>query len=221
MLRSIYDFKEIITNPGRKRYFPDLWNDAYALCDGDYFMHLENDFYWDVPGAVYWAIEALKNLPNIDYVRTDIVPWYPRQMESFVQVGPKSVGILAPPPNGPGYQFTLNPHVRRDRFPVKEGFPKASTMKHFEYEIVEQWLAEGKRSACFINNHFRHLGVIDAGSHIKVWYAERMTWNRNNPDFDPMTEFKKITDNREYIDLFSKYLNSNNWDKLVEGITAG
>lgn len=211
-IKSLYDFDLIITNPGRRRFRFDLLNDAAAFCSGDYFMHTENDFYWENQDALRNGIMALEAFPELRLVRLEgIIPWFRRQFEWIKPIGVDEVGLLKLPPDGPVHQFVLGPHVRIDKFPVKNGFLKRATpFKQPEAVMAQQWTKEGKRSGCLLGGNFRHLGIYDSGGRYKPYYADRLTHRRRERTIDnPLEEFKAFCDNAEYIELFKQYLKEN------------
>ena len=190
-----------------------ILNKAQILCDGDYYMFLENDFYWDNPDAISNAIIALETIPEVDLVRMEIIPWHEEQMRKIIPVGTDRLGILKLPPEGPRYQFVLNPHLRRDKMPVKGGYLSPLAGKGFEMTIVEAWLRENKTSGCLLGENFRHLGLWNTGSRFKKNYIPRFTLQRRRrvtEPFNPIKEFAMFCDNKYYQELFRRYLDNNN-----------
>jgi len=208
-LMSIHEFDLIVTNPNRKRFRFDLLNDAYNFCSGDYFVHTENDFYWETHSALENGIKALDAFPEIRLVRIEgLIPWHRKQFEWIKPIGTDEVGLLKLPSEGPLHQFVLGPHVRLDKIPVKNGFLRMATpRKQPEAVMAQQWTREGKRSGCLMGNNFRHLGIYDSSGHYKPYYAERFTLRRGERTIDdPLKEFKKFCNNEEYVKLFKQYL---------------
>lgn len=224
MLESIYSWDEIVTNPNRKRWFVDMWNDAYALADGDYYMHLENDFYCTNVEAIPNSIWALENYPDVDMIRMEIIPWRDDQMKEFRLVPTEEIGLIKKfADGGPGYQFVLNPHIRRDQYPVEGGWPKTPPKGHFEAVLAKQWEGEEKQTACLYGDNWRHIGVYAEGGSFKGYYIERFTlirWkyikgmNEYIRDFDPVIEFMQFCSEPLYIELFKRYING-------KGINSG
>ena len=209
-LSNICDFDHVVMNP-QKRFYIDLLNDAYNFCSGPYYMHLENDFYWDNPLCLESALSALEQFNDVDFVRFEHLPFTRNQFSEFRKVPHDELGILK---RDVPYQFNLNPHIRRVKFPTKTGFPQEdSTDKHFERIMDKTWIADGRVSSCLFGNNFRHLGIYDEFGFYKPYYAERFTLRKWEKTIDrPLYEFDQFCSNFHYRQLFMRYLHDN-WSK--------
>lgn len=215
-LQKICNFDHILSS--RKFRF-DLMQDAYELCSGDYFMHLEDDFYWDNPNAVKNAIWVLENNPDISFVRMSFLPFHEKDFTRIIDVKDDKFGIFLPRKNGGvAYQFCLNPHIRKDKIPIPSGFIDAKTyLKLSKTNPIqpERWMSDrwdelNKLSGCLMGKNFRHLGLYDTGGHKKFWYADRFFLERNSPrEFDPVEEFNNICQKELYRKLFAEYIKEN------------
>ena len=100
-----------------------LINQALDDATGEYFMHTENDFYWENPRCLESALNALNNYSDIDYVRFENLPFSKSVFEDYREVPHDSLGVMK---KDTPYQFTFNPHLRRDKFPcgrfMEDGF---------------------------------------------------------------------------------------------------
>lgn len=218
-LRNIYDFDHVVK--GTNFRF-ELIQDAYELCSGDYYMHLEDDFYWENPNAVRNAIWILDNMPEISFVGMIFLPFHEKHFSKIIDVNDDRFGIFKQRvSDGAAYQFNLNPHVRRDKIPIEYGF--IDSKKYFELTKIklvqperwmsDQWDKENKLSGCLMGKNFRHLGLYDTGGHKKFWYADRFFLERNSPkEFDTIEEFNKFCNNETYRKLFVKYIEENEND---------
>jgi len=215
-LAQIYDFDYVVNNTG---YRFELIQDAYELCTGDYFMHLEDDFYWENPNAVRNAVWVLENMPEISFVRMEFLPFQRKHFSEVVDLPTDRLGVFIPrAQGGPAYQFTLNPHVRRDKIPIRYGFIDTKKYKEIakdnpvqpERWMSDQWDKEGKLSGCLLGKNFRHLGLYDTGGHKKFWYSDRFFLERNSPkEFDPIVVFGTFCENKQYRELFARYIKQN------------
>ena len=205
-LLDIYDFEYIVMN-SQGRFYIDLLNDAYGFCTGDYYMHLENDFYWDNPLCLESALSALEQFDDVDFVRFEHLPFTKNQFKEFRELPHDTLGIMKR--NVP-YQFNLNPHLRRTRFPMTGGFPIRDTSgEHFERVMDKAWIENGHVSSCLFGDNFRHLGVYDEYGNYKDYYAERFTLKRGESTIDPVREFDAFCSNNYYRTLFKEYIDDN------------
>lgn len=197
----------IINNPYRT--FPRwmMVNDALETFDTEYYMHLENDFYWQDPRCLDAGIEALERFPELDYVRFELLPFRKEQFNRFEKAGDRDICFMKP---DTPFRFTWNPHIRRMKYPCGEpvmerGFTKQPEQHHNDcYEGL---------SACMTGENFRHIGLYDSAGHDKTQYAERFTLRRGEKEIsNPLEEFTGFCNNEEYVELFRRYLDGNNRD---------
>lgn len=217
-LTSIADFVAIVTNPPPAKYYVSQLNDAYEMCTGDLYMHLENDCYMDNPLAVRNAIYALEKLPELDFVRMELEPFRRHQFRRIIDLGTDKIGIFKTQENGgPPYQFGLQPHIRRERLPVGRRFPDEPTGNyHFERLIDDWWCVAGRTSGCLMGVNFRHIGMFCDGGHFKPWLVAQMTCNPEDNrirdtltprDFIPL--FDAFCNNPYYRELYARYIDAN------------
>lgn len=192
----------IVEDAERKSHFT-LINKALDLCSGEYFMHVENDFYWENPLCLESALSALGKYGDIDYVRFENLPFSESVFCDYREVPHDRLGVMkADTP----YKFTFNPHLRRDKFPCGR-FQEDNFTKHDEQHHNDTYYGT---SACLFGDNFRHLGLYDEGGHYKPWYAERFTLRRGDRTIEyPLQEFDKFCDNYHYRQLFMRYLYEN------------
>jgi hypothetical protein len=180
-----------------------LINEALDDAEGDYFMHLENDFYWQDPRALDEALNALHQYPEIDYIRFEYLPFTKKVFNRTEQVGERGIHWMK---DDAPYRFTFNPHIRREKFPCgrfqEKGFTKQPEQHHNDnYDGV---------SCCMDGENFRHLGIYDEGGNYKPYYAERFTLRRGEREIkNALEEFYAFCDNYYYRQLFMRYLHDN------------
>jgi len=215
-LAQVYDFDHVVSST---RYRFELIQEAYEHGDGDYYMHLEDDFYWDNPKAVQNAVSVLESLPEVSFVRMEFLPFQMKHFQKIIDVDDDKFGLFKlKRDGGPSYQFCLNPHLRRDKIPIKYGF--IDTKKYLElvetkpiqpeHWMSNEWDKEEKLSGCLLGKNFRHLGLYDTGGHKKFWYSDRFFLERNSPqEFNAVEEFNKFCINKVYRELFAEYIRRN------------
>lgn len=202
MIRNISNPDGWVINYKKVSRF-SLINRALDLCKGDYFMHLENDFYWQRQGCLNEALEVLERDKDIDYIRFEVLPFGDKTFSEKRQIQSNTVGIMKS--NAP-YQFTFNPHIRREKFPCGR-FQEDNFTKQPEQHHNDNYKGT---SACLFGENFRHLGIYDEGGHHKPWYAERFTLRRGERTIDrPLYEFDQFCSNYRYRQLFMRYLHDH------------
>lgn len=206
MLKRSANNATIITNPSKLNRFT-LLNMALSLAKGEYFMHLENDFYWVAPECLIVALETLRRHSDVGFVRFEYLPFNMKQFNRVEQMWGRDILWMKPDQD---YQFNYSPHIRRFKFINGKPFKDSNFTKQ-----PEQHHNEGYReiSVNMTGDNFRHLGIYDEGGHHKNYYAERFTGRRGTKEFDPWIDFKKITNNLVYLDLFARYLNDNGYQR--------
>lgn len=202
MLWNVGKPNAIIENRQRQSRFA-LINKALDSCSGNYYMHLENDFYWQDSRCLIVALNILSEHPKIDFIRFEYLPFQDAQFKNFYKANGRTIAIMR---ETTPYRFSFNPHIRREKFPCgrfkEKDFDKQPEQHHND--------AYHGTSACMSGENFRHLGIYDEGGHFKPWYAERFTLRRGERHIDnPLEEFKRFCDNTEYTELFRRYLNES------------
>jgi hypothetical protein len=188
----------IINYKGVSRFA--LINRALDLCKGTYYMHLENDFYWENQNCLKSAISTLQKHDDIDFVRFEQLPFNENIFSEYRQTPFNKLGIMK---SDAPYQFTFNPHLRRNKFPCGR-FQETDFTKQPEQHHNDNYQGT---SACLFGNNFRHLGIYDEGGHYKPWYAERFTLRRGERTIErPLYEFDQFCSNYRYRQLFMRYL---------------
>ena len=212
-LLHIYEFDYIVMRPKRKAHRFALVNMGLDACKGNYFMHVENDFYWSLGGSVRRAFEAFEKVPELDFIRFEYLPLWRSRCERTVKLSDDALCI---PPRDTAYRWNLSPHIRKTKFPAgrlpeKFGYPaqpeKNYGDKYNEYDYV---------AGCLMGENFRHLGIYDEGGLYKQLYSERFTLVADQPKFDPWVEFLKFCGNEKYQQLFKRYLNKNREEPIGE-----
>ncbi len=180
-----------------------LINEALDDAEGDYFMHLENDFYWQRPECLSEALEFLTHYPDIDYIRFEHLPFTGKTFSEYRSTPSNTLGIMKS--NAP-YQFTFNPHIRRDKFPCGR-FQEDNFTKQPEQHHNDNYKGT---SGCLFGDNFRHLGIYDEGGNYKPYYAERFTLRRGERAIDrPLYEFDQFCSNYHYRQLFMRYIHDH------------
>jgi hypothetical protein len=180
-----------------------LINRALDWCKGDYFMHLENDFYWERKECLDESLLIFSEHKNIDYVRFENLPFGMNTYKKFIDIPDNQAGVMK---KDSPYQFTFNPHLRREKFPCGR-FQEDEFTKQPEQHHNDNYQGT---SACLFGKNFRHLGIYDEGGHYKPWYAERFTLRRGEREIkNALEEFNAFCDNYYYRQLFMRYLHDN------------
>ena len=212
-LLNIFEFDHIVMNPQRGGHRFALINRGLDACKGNYFMHVENDFYWSRPGSVRRAFEAFEKIPELDFVRFEYLPLWRSQCERTVKL---SDDILCIPPKDTSYRWNLSPHMRKTKFPAGRLPEKFVYPAQPEKSYGEKYNKYDYVAGCLTGENFRHLGIYDEGGLYKQLYSERFTLVPDQPRFDPWTEFLKFCDNEKYQQLFKRYLNKNKGEGLED-----
>ena len=177
-----------------------LINQALDYAKGDFYMHLENDFYWQRRSCLLDAIAAFDMYEDLDFIRFENLPFGPNVFTEYRPLPSDRVGVMK---RDAPYQFSFNPHLRRDKFPCGRfkdgGFKKQPEQHHND--------TYRGTSGCLMGDNFRHLGIYDEGGHYKPYYAERFTLRRGEREIPrPLAEFDKFCSNTAYRQLFMRYL---------------
>ena len=180
-----------------------LINRGLDYSSGDYYMHVENDFYWQRRECISDAVTALDMYDDLDYIRFEHLPFDSKTFTEYRTLPSDRVGIMR---KDAPYQFTFNPHLRRDRFPCgrfkEDGFSKQPEQHHND--------GYTGTSGCLMGENFRHLGIYDEGGHYKPYYAERFTLRRGQREIpNPMQEFDGFCQDTVYRQLFMRYLHEH------------
>jgi len=217
-LTAIADFDAIVTNPPPAKHYVSQLNDAFELCTGNLYMHLENDCYWDNPLAAKNAIHALDTIPELDYVRMELEPFHQSQFKRIIDLGTDKIGIFKKQVDGgPPYQFSLQPHIRRERLPANRRFPDHPIRNyHFERLIDDWWCEAGRTSGCLMGTNFRHIGMFCGDGHFKPWLVAQMTCDKeDNKKQDMLVPqdfigfFNEFCDNSHYRELFRRHVETH------------
>lgn len=192
----------IIPNPTHTNRFA-LINKALEDVKAEYFIHLENDFFWASPTALKDATDALWNMPDIDYIRFEVLPFTKNDFTRYSRSGEHDICWRRK--HGP-YRFTLNPHIRKFKFPGGKPFFEGPYEKQPEQYFNDSYTGQ---AACMTGDNFRHLGIFDEGGHFKPNYGERFfnrrgCYSTNLRDY--IEEFDQITSNQRFRDLFRGYV---------------
>jgi len=171
-----------------------LLNKAYDDVDADYYIFLENDWWWKRISVCH----ALNILDNSDHIDTVRMLTYPFKEHSHYNV----VDYIIRYNNGGyknhygemkttiPYQWTFNPHIRREKYPVGE-FPTEERNLWKVEPLYDEWYREkGKRTALLLNDCFIHFGVKNStgsisNQHYGFFGYDYSMWN--SPTFNPPT----------------------------------
>ncbi len=210
MLTEILPIGSNITyNPSGNNRF-SLINDALEQVDADYYMHVENDFYWVDPGCLDAALNAFYFTKKpLDYIRFEHFPFTYKNFASYEQYDEKDICWMK---YDSPYRFTFNPHIRKFKYPTDEPFKTEGFTKQ-----PEQHHNDGYKyiSACMTGDNWRHLGIFSEGGHMKEYYGERFFNVKNKVAEYPeeyVVEFMRLTKNERYLRLFKEYF-YDNWNK--------
>lgn len=181
-----------------------LINRGLDYSSGDYYMHVENDFYWQRKECLSDAIAAFEMYDDIDFVRFENLPFGSETFTEYRFLPSDKIGIMK---KDAPYQFNFNPHLRRSKFPCGDKFMDSGFTKHDEQHFNDEYTGT---SGCLFKENFRHLGLYDESGHYKPYYAERFTLRRGEREIlNPLTEFNSFCGNTLYRQLFMRYLHDN------------
>lgn len=197
---------KITYNPNSNNRF-SLINDALIPAEADYYMHVENDFYWVDPMCLDAALNAYHfTEQELDYIRFEQLPFNYKNFYHYENYDGKDVCWMR---DSSPYKFTFNPHLRRFKYPNDEPFKTTHFTKQPEQHHNEDYRYQ---SACMTGDNWRHLGIYSEGGHYKPYYGERF-FNKRGKNVTSISEvintFAEITDNPTYLRLFGEYLNDN------------
>lgn len=206
-LIAIISFDYIITNPGKKKNRFYLLNEALDRANGELYMHLEGDFYWEKSGTIEKALEGLDKCRRVDLVRFEYLPFDECDYIHKTQLKDDTLCTLNP--DVPYTSFNFSPHLRRYKYPG-ERFPMRPVSSRFSSEKIFWMQAQklGYVGACLLDGGFRHLGLFDDAGLYKVLYNQRFTLQRSQRFFDPVAEFNSFCENDGYRRLFREYIDS-------------
>ena len=196
----------IISNKDREKSRFQLINEALELSDGEYYMHVENDFYWVDAGCLDAALNAFHQDDTLHYVRFELLPFTYKNFYKYSQVDGKDICRMY---DDAPYRFTFNPHIRKFKYPTDEPFKTEGFTKQPEQHHNDGYLYH---SACMTGDNWRHLGVYSEGGWLKDYYGERFFNQRGRVaqySDEYLVEFSRVTKNPTYLDLFERYLNDN------------
>ena len=205
-IRKLLDIgnpKEIITNPKKLNRFA-LINEALEQARGEYFMHLENDFFWVDESCLEDSLRAFEKYPSIDYIRFELLPFTIGQFDRFETINDHDFCWMK---ETTPYRFTFNPHIRKFKFINGKPF-QTEAFGGEQPEKVHNSMYSGT-SVCMTGDNFRHLGIYSEGRHRKEWYAERLFNKRGKKtatDDEILAEFDNLTDSALYRRLLREYL---------------
>lgn len=120
---------EILTNPAHLSRFW-LINKALNMANGDFFMHVENDFYWVNPMCLDSALNAFHFTKQpLDYIRFEQLPFTHRDFYHYESYEDRDICWMH---DDAPYRFTFNPHIRRFKYPTDEPFQTTGFTKQPE-----------------------------------------------------------------------------------------
>jgi len=204
-MKQFCDFGHIVSNPNKENTLGEQTNKAIDLCNGEYFMHFENDYYW-IHECMEDAVEALKHM---NVVRLTMFPFGQHSCKKTIN----NIGIFK---SDVGYKFSFNPHLRKEKFPVGRFAHTGSWVVEPEY--AERFNKSDKTGGCLLRNNFIHLGLYNSGGHFSLGHTSYFlgyNWRKRQNDLDPVGTFTSICDNEEYIELFRVYLRNSGGEKWV------
>jgi len=207
-LESIANIRQIVRNPLGET-MGELLNKAYSLCTGEYILHFENDYYWIKP-CLQSALEAIG---YVDTVRLTMFPFTISNCEREVILHTGKLCIFK---EKVGYKFSLNPHIRREAFPVGPFEPLRSWRVESEY--ATRYTEQGKSGGCLMSDNFIHLGLYNARGGFSAQHAMYFLgrdWKERLDELDPVGTLEQLTDNELYIDLFRQYLLDHGGERFV------
>jgi len=204
-----FPFKHITVNQNRfesnKAEMGHKFNEALDMCTGDYTLHLENDFYWVNP-CLDKAIEALEYM---DVVRLCMSPYSDRGLEHVTDNA-----VLFE--NERRYKFTLNPHLRKERYPAGR-FPAKSRWS-MESDYALRFNTPELKAGFLTEDYFTHIGVCNNSGNFRQYhllYVYGRDWKERLNDMDVEAWFNTLTDNPRHREMYKKYLKTTDYRRII------
>lgn len=208
-MEDITHFAAVVTNPDGKLVHGKLLNVAYSQCGGPLFVHLENDYYWIKP----CMNEALEAVQHVDTVRLTMFPFSINNCRDVIELKDGAVGVFK---DKTGFKFSLNPHIRKERFPVGQFGSLKVWAEEMDYAM--RYDVSGKTGGCLMNDNFIHLGLYNSKGGFSVQHAMYFLgrkWKERIDELDPVKTFNNLTNNEFYRELFRQYLIDHGGEKYV------
>ena len=189
LAKKLFTVKDVIINKDHRKHGP-MFNESFGRCDGDYYMFLEDDWYWR-EDRLSTAMVALE---EVDFVRLLRIPFH-----SFKNVREGYYLMW----DDADYGFNFGPSIRKTRFPIGE-FGTYPDRPMFEGESSRIFKRLGKTSAVLDTDSFSHVGFCDANGGLRHQHFVR---EGVEPSISGAIRwFKSITNDENHIDLFIEHL---------------
>ena len=162
----------------------NILNRAYEIARGEYFLFLENDWYW-VDDCIELAKSALK---EIDFIRLLKTPLNPKGVNN---------GVYTIHPDKKSFRWNFNPHMTKEKF-LAGRFPEDRWS--IEGIYCERFNETNKISALMNKDYFVHLGVISSRLKYRLQHLMRMNYK------DPIEFFNQFNPSSKHMELYKEYL---------------
>lgn len=201
IVKSLFDIKEVVISKHHTKR-GELLNEVFTKSSGDYYIFLENDWYW-VEDRIEDAIRALD---EVDFVRMVRTPF-----ENFTIIK-NGFCVLAPET---GYAYNFNPSVRKEVFPVGM-FREDLNSDQLESFSSTLFNAMGKTVAVLDTDSLSHIGFVNSNGVLRVQHFERQ--GIKPVISEAIKWFESISKDRSHVDLFVEHLRTEvrGADKGVE-----
>jgi len=201
IVKLLFDIKEVVISKHHTKR-GELLNDAFMKSSGEYYIFLENDWYW-VEDRIEDAIRALD---EVDFVRMVRTPF-----KNFTTIK-NGFCILAPET---GYAYNFNPSVRKDVFLIGI-FREDLNSDQLESLTSTLFNAMGKTAAVLDTDSLSHIGFVNSNGVLREQHFIR---EGIKPSLIEVVKwFESISKDRSHIDLFVEHLQTEvrGADKGVE-----
>ena len=206
-----FPFKHIVVNPrqdgANKDEMGHKFNEALDKCKGDYTLHLENDFYWVKP-CLDAAIDALQHM---DVVRLCLSPY------SIRGAGKKFENSVLFNDNRK-YKFTLNPHLRKQKYPAGRFASLSRWKMESDYALRFNDPKRGLKSGMLLEDYVSHVGVCNNNGKFRQYhliYVYGQDWADQYYSMDVQAWFNTLTDSPRHRTMFKKYLKTTDYKRIV------
>jgi len=159
-------------------------NRAFDIASGDYYLFLEDDWYWHTP----CLNDAIVALEHVDFIRLCRKPFQATEYD---------YGWWYEHKPDTGYAWNFNPQLTKEKF-LAGRFPEDKWSIEGEYH--DRFRTTGRRAGFSKEDHFAHIGIINARGIYRLNHLYRMD------GLEPLDYFKSLSPSQRHLDLYKEYL---------------
>lgn len=200
IVNSIFDVKHVLINKNHT-YLGGLYNKAFDLSSGDYYIFIENDWFWRTDRIE----ESINALEEVDFVRMVKRPFH-----NFKAI--KNGYCL--PSDGTDFVYNFNPHIRKEKFLIGRFPEELKNIGILERYATDKFVEMDKKSAILDSDSFSHVGFVNSDGFLRLQHFKR---EEVYPSIhEAVNWFKTISPSKYYNKLFELHLLSE-----VRGVDKG